>query len=128
MMVIVPHAIFIESHRTNGLNLAKDSALDHRRERVVDRLLGDRTEVLCCHRCNVLGGGVRVAVHGAQHGKTLRGYWQAMGAQCGERVKEHMMTVAEIWTESKSWKTVVFRAWRRRAGLVGAGAAGELGI
>ena len=128
MMVIVPHAIFIESHRTNGLNLAKDSALDHRRERVVDRLLGDRTEVLCGHHCNVLGGGVRVAVHGAQHGKALRGYWQAMCAQRGERVKEHVLTVAKIWTESKSWKTVVFRAWRRRPGLVGAGAAGELGI
>ena len=105
MMVIIPHAIFIESHRTNGLNLAKDPPLDHRGERVVDGLLGDRTEVLCGHQCNVLGGGVRVAVHGAQHGETLRGYWQAMCAQCGERVKEHVMTVAKIWTESKSWKT-----------------------
>ena len=71
MMVIVPHAVFIKGYRTNGLNLSKDSALDHRGERVVDGLLGDRTEVLCCHRCNVLGGGVWVAVHGAQYGKTL---------------------------------------------------------
>ena len=115
MMVIVPHAIFIESHRTNGLNLAKDSALDHRGERVIDRLLRDRTEVLCGHRCNVLGGGVRVAVHSAQHSKTLRGYWQAMRAQCGERVKEHVLTVAEIWTESKSLENRSFQGLAQAA-------------
>ena len=102
MMVIVPHAIFIEGYRTNGLNLAKYSALHHRGERVIHGLLGDRTEFLSGRGCNALGGGMRVAVHGAQHGKTLRSDWQTMRAQRGKRVEHHGMTVAEFWTESKS--------------------------
>jgi hypothetical protein len=59
-----------------------------------------------------------VAVHGAQHGKTLRSHWQAVRAQRGERVEEHAATVPEIWTESKSLKTLgiawVSRCWGAR--------------
>jgi hypothetical protein len=113
MMVIVAHAIFVESDRTNGLNLAQRTTLNHRGEGVVNRLLGDRTKFLGGNGCDLLGCGVRVAVHSTQHGKTLRGHWHAVRAQRGERVKEHAVTIPEFWNESKSLKTPEI------AGLVG---------
>ena len=122
MMVIVAHAIFVESDRTNGLNLAQRTTLNHRGEGVVNRLPGDRTKFLGGNGCDLLGCGVRVAVHGTQHGKTLRGHWHAVRAQRGERVKEHAATIPEFWTESITLETPEI------AGSVGAGAAVEFGV
>lgn len=67
-MVVVADAGLVARHGSRGLNPAYQADRGERAQRVVDGLVGDVGHLGAGRAGDGLGVGVRVGVHGAEHG------------------------------------------------------------
>lgn len=71
MMVVVANAVFVSSRRAGGLNPTDQTLVGEDGDRVVDRLPGDRADLVSHDLGQLLGGGMGASGDGLHDRKTL---------------------------------------------------------
>ncbi len=101
MVVIVPHACFIERRRPNGLNTPDQSLVDEKAQCVVDRLARNGSNVGLGCLGHIIGGAVGLVSYGAQDCKSLGGDMEAVRPEHVGEVDVHELEIRQIWIKSK---------------------------